>query len=363
MESILTRYRNLMVLLVAILVQLLILAYQVRADGEVRLIRVWAVSAVTPLARLIEGTRSGVAHFFTDYFAVLGVRKENERLQEELDRTRMENQYLRTELSTAERAKALEMFEKNTPGKYVAARIISNTTSSGALVVIVDRGTSSGIQKGMAVRTPEGIVGKVISVYPTASFVRLITDVASAAGVISGKGGIHGTLRGQGRATVLVDHIPNERAVDVGEWFYTAGDDLIFPRGIPVGQVVSVRPGTDRKEIVLTPSALRNGLEEVLIITEGVHLTIPPPVPDAQPVHVQPPLTEAPALGPDGLPLPAPTAAESSHMTTDADRMVEQYRKIGEAQKHVFGAYGSRPPDFNLPPAPPAPAVPPAAGQ
>src|SRR6476646_1903222 len=106
MEFLLNRFRNLTVLVVAILVQLVLLAYQVRSNGEVRLIRVWAVSAVTPLARLIEGGRSATAHFFSDYFILLDVREENHRLKTELDRVNMEAQYLRAELSTADRAQA-----------------------------------------------------------------------------------------------------------------------------------------------------------------------------------------------------------------------------------------------------------------
>ena len=48
MEFLLNRYRNLSVLLLAILAQLALLAYQVKSNQEVRLIRVWAVGAVTP---------------------------------------------------------------------------------------------------------------------------------------------------------------------------------------------------------------------------------------------------------------------------------------------------------------------------
>ena len=93
MEFLLNRYRNLSVLLVAILAQLVLLAYQVKSNHEVRLIRVWAVSAVTPLARVIEAGRSGISHFFRDYFVLLDVREENQRLKAELDRVQMENQY------------------------------------------------------------------------------------------------------------------------------------------------------------------------------------------------------------------------------------------------------------------------------
>ena len=86
MEVLLHRYRNVMALLVAIVAQLALLAYQVKSDGEVRLIRVWAVSAVTPLARVIEAGRSSAVHFFRDYFVLLDVREDNQRLKADLPR-------------------------------------------------------------------------------------------------------------------------------------------------------------------------------------------------------------------------------------------------------------------------------------
>lgn len=332
--------------MLAILAQLVLLAYQVKTNGEVRLIRVWAVSAVTPLARVLEGGRSNVAHFFSDYFVLLGVREENQKLRAELDNARMENHYLRTELSTADRARALAIFQKTSPSKTVAAHVISNTTSTSAKAVIVDRGSVGGIQKGMAVITPDGIVGKVISVYPTASVVRLITDSTFAAGVISTKHRVHGTVRGQGHSTVMVDHVQNEQEVEPGEWFFTSGDDLIFPRGWPVGQVAVVKAGNGRKDIFLTPSGLQNGLEEVFIITEGVHMPIPEQPSGDQPIHMQPPPS------PDGATseqAPVALPAASGGVATDADRLLEQYRKIGEAQKHVYGAHGGAVPNFNAP--------------
>ena len=219
MEFLLNRYRNLTVLLVAILAQLVLLAYQVKSNGEVRLIRVWAVSAVTPLARVIEAGRSSTVHFFRDYFVLLNVREDNQRMKADLDRTKMENQYLRAELSTADRASALAIFQQQSQSKTIAAHVIGNTTGVGAKVVIVDRGTGSGVQKGMAVMTPDGIVGKVTGVYPTASYVLLITDPSFAAGVISQKNHAHGTLKGQGYSTAIVDYAQNDQKVDPGEQF------------------------------------------------------------------------------------------------------------------------------------------------
>ena len=356
MEFFLNRYRNLTVLLVAIVAQLLLLAYQVKSNGEVRLIRVWAVSAVTPLARVIEAGRSGTVHFVRDYFVLLNVRQENQRLKSELDRTKMDNQYLRAELSTADRAESLAIFQQQSPSKTIAAHVIGNTTGVGAKVVIVDRGTGSGVQKGMAVITPDGIVGKVTAAYPTASFVLLITDPSFAAGVISQKNHVHGTLKGQGYSTVIVDYVQNEQKVEPGEQFFTSGDDRIFPKGLPVGETTVVREGKSYKEIFVTPSGLQNGLEEVLIVTEGVHVPIPEAQPTSQTVHLQepPPAESSDASTIDGAPdqvpaqAPAQPPTQSGPLTTDADRLVDQYRKIGQAEKHIYGQSAGGAPNFNI---------------
>ena len=341
MEALLNRYRNLSVLLLAILAQLVLLAYQVKGNGEVRLIRVWAVTGVTPLARALETGRSSAAHFFNDYFVLLDVREENKRLTKELDRTEMENQYLRTQLDTADRARSLAIFQTQSPSKTIAAHIIGNTTDTGAKVVIVDRGTTSGVRKGMAVITPDGIVGKVESVYPMASFVLLITDPSFAAGVISQKNHVHGTVKGQGHSTVIVDYVQNEEKGDQGEWFYTSGDDLIFPKGLPVGEATVVRPGKTRKEIYVTPSGFQNGTEQVLIVIEGVHAPIPDTPPGDQPVH----LLDRPPADTSSTPASSTEGPES-----DADRVVDEYRKIGEAEKHVYGERGAGAPNYNLSP-------------
>ncbi len=363
MDLILNRYRNLTALVAAILVQLVLLAYQVKSNQEVRLIRVWAITAVTPLARLLEGGRSGTVHFFKDYFVLLDVREENKRLQTDLNRVELENQVLRAQVDTVESGRALAVFQEQSGMKTVAARVIGNSPGSNGRVVLIDRGTGSGIQPGMAVITPDGIVGKIVSSYPIASTLLLVTDPTFAAGVLSQKNRVHGTLKGTGNSSVIVDYVQNEQNVEMGEWFYTAGDDRIFPRGLLAGTVTAVRPGRTVKEIFLSPSGLQRGLEDVLVILEGDHKPIPDLPPPGQSVHLQP-LPPAEGDSPDAL-----RATRSSGAETDLDREVERTRRIGEDQKHVFGERGTGAPDFNRVPDPGARqaaaqnATPPAAAK
>jgi len=342
MEFFLNRYRNLSVLVAAILAQLVLLAYQVKTNNDVRLIRVWSVGAVTPLARVIETGRSGISHFFSDYFVLLDVREENKRIKAELDRIKMDNQYLRAELSTADRAQSLAIFQKQSPSKTVAAHIIGNTTGVGAKVVIIDRGSNSGIEPGMAVITPDGIAGKVTKVFATSSFILLVTDQTFAAGVISQSNRVHGTFKGQGyEGTGKIEHVQNEQKIDQGEWFFTSGDDRIFPKGLPVGEVTTVHQGKTEKEIFVSLSGFKNGLEEVLIIVEGVHSAIPDAPVTSQSVHLlaPPPPDVAPAVQP----------LQSGPISTDAYRVKEKYRIIGEQQNHVYGERSNGAPNYNAP--------------
>jgi len=289
MEGFLNRYRSVTVLLLVIFAQLVLLAVQVKDAQDVRMIRVWTVTAVTPLARIIEGLRGGGVGFMRNYFLLHDTNAENRRLQAELDRLKVENIFLKDQLNTAERAKALQVFQEQTPSKSLAARVIGIGPGVNSHMVFVDRGSLVGVERGMAVVTPDGIVGKVIAAYPSASEVLLITDPDFAAGVISQRTQIKGTLKGQGTPQCKVDYIPSEQKLEAGEWFYTSGDDRIFPRGFPVGVVTAARAGQPYRQILLDPSGLRRGLEDVLILISGVHMEIPDTPPASQ-VYINPPV-------------------------------------------------------------------------
>src|SRR5437588_11544784 len=147
MDSLLNRYRNVTVLVLAIMAQLVLLAYQVKSGNDVRLIRVWAVTAVTPLARMLEGVRSGVANFAGSYLTLRDTRQQNREIRDELGRLKMENRYLRTELATADRARALSVFQARTQSRTLAARVIATGAGAGSKVVFLDRGSVEGVEK------------------------------------------------------------------------------------------------------------------------------------------------------------------------------------------------------------------------
>ena len=333
MEALLNRYRSLTVLLVVVFAQLILVAYQVKTNQDVRLLRVWAVSPVASMARLLDAATGGASRGFSDYFLVVGTRQENRRLSAEVDRLKMENRYLKRELGTAERAEVLRLFQPTLPSRTLAVRVIGAAPGFNSKVVFVDRGSSMGVRAGMAVINPDGVVGRVSAAYPTSSQVLLITDQAFSAGVVSAKNRVEGILKGLGRPECGVSYIPRDEKVEVGEWFYTSGEDRIFPRGLPVGQVKKVGGDKTYQEILLVPSGPARGMEELLVVLEGVHQSLP-----AEPATAG----SAPLLAPPTSPAAAPTAApaQAAGSGTEADRLLEKYRKGAESRG---GAYGDNP--------------------
>ena len=350
MESFLNRYRNITVLLLVIFAQLVLLAVQVKNDQDVRFIRVWTVTAVSPFARLVEGLRGSSNSFIRNYITLHDADAENRRLQAEVDRQKLEIIFLTNQLNTADRAKALQLFQQQTPSKTLAASVFSMGIGSSRKVIYVDRGSTSGVMREMAVVIPDGIVGKVTAVYSTASEVLLMTDPMFAAGVVSGKTHAHGTLKGTGNPLCKVDFVAFEDKVEVGDWFYTSGDDRIFPRGLPVGVVKSVKPGQPYKEITLEPSGMAHGSpEDVLIVVEGVHQEIPDTPPPSQPVYLAPP---PPPMAPaPGAANPVVTGAADGTATpaaahpvagTEADKARAIYQNAAQGSGVCSGRRANR---------------------
>jgi len=353
MESIFYRYRNIIVLLIVIFAQLILLAWQVKNDRDVPMVRVWAVSAVAPVASTIEGLRNGTTGFFSNYFELRNTRQQSRQLRNDVERLRVENQLLKNELSSAQRAESLAGFQARNPSRMIGARVIAATAGMGTRSVLIDRGTQSGVRRGMAVVTPDGIVGTVIAVFPFASQVRSVTDPGFAAGVESQINHVHGVLKGLGTSSVRVDFVPTGQKVENGEMFFTSGEDRIFPKGLPVGKVTSVKEGTNFQDVTVEPSGTESAPEEVLVIVDPVHQAIPDTPPADAPVFL------APDISPED-----PTQQVGGTGLTTADKLRDQYKKIGDAQKHVFGvgAPGTLPPNFNLKvPGVNAPADPAAA--
>jgi rod shape-determining protein MreC len=272
MESFFARHKNATILAVVLVAQLLGLATQIKRpteSGPVRLIRQWAVALVTPFERGLVHSEQGIRHAWRDYFYLRGVRHENVELREQIEAMRLEQIRLEQDAAQARRIQALLQFKEQYISKTVAAQVIGSSGSETSRIIYIDRGSNQGIESNMAVITPEGIVGKVLRVYPSTSQVLEITDQTSGVGATLVKSRLQGILKGQPEGNPNLAYIMADESVVPGEDVVTSGGDRIFPKGLPVGKVVSVSPGKDLfLNVRVTPSASLGRLEEVLVITK-----------------------------------------------------------------------------------------------
>jgi rod shape-determining protein MreC len=273
MENLMGRYRNVSFLLAAVLLQALGLAIQIRrsADGQSsetssRLIRVWAVSAVTPLEKVIVRMQSGAGEVWHNYFYLRGVRQENRGLREQIEQLKLDQERLKQDADQAHRLQALLGFKEQFIAKTTAAQVIGSSGSEQSRVVYLDKGAKDGIANGMAVISADGVVGKVIAVYKGTSQVLLINDQQSGVGTILEQSRLQGVVKGTASGALVIDKIMTDEDVKPGDRVLTSGGDQIFPKGLPVGTVSRATKGTEFLQIAVKPAAELSHLEEVLVI-------------------------------------------------------------------------------------------------
>jgi rod shape-determining protein MreC len=272
MESVLSRYRNLIILVGVLFLQVLGLAMQVKRGNDTqdtRLIRIWAVGAMSPLERSLVWARNGTGILWHNYFYLRGVRAENRQLKEQIEQMRLEQVRLSEDAAQAHRLQNLLAFKEQFVSKTVAAQVIGSSGSDMSRVVYIDKGENAGIRRDMAVITAQGIVGKVLMVYPTVSQVLLINDQSSGVGAILEKSRLQGVLRGAPNGEVMLERVMGDEQVAAGDVVLTSGGDQIFPKGLPVGAVSKVGNGKDLfLTIKIKPASNLSKLEEVLVLLE-----------------------------------------------------------------------------------------------
>ncbi|MGA2979509.1 MAG: rod shape-determining protein MreC [Terriglobales bacterium] len=270
--DVLGRYRNLIVLVGVLFAQVLGLAVQVKrtSDSEsTRLIRVWAVGAVTPFERALVWMQTSSGNLWHNYFYLRGVRAENRSLKAQIEQMRLEQVRMSQDADQARRLQALLAFKEQFISQTMAAQIIGGTGSELSRSVYIDKGYKDGIKADMAVITADGIVGKVLRVYRSTSLVLLIDDQTSGVGAILDKTRLQGILRGTPSGEVVLEKVMSDETVPAGELVLTSGGDGIFPKGLLVGRVTRVTPGSELfLNIRVHPAADLSKLEEVLVVTK-----------------------------------------------------------------------------------------------
>jgi len=263
----------------------------------------WPVTAARNISAQFEGRRS--------------LRRENEQLKKTLLSQQGALQRMQTLVRENERLRALFQGAESQPYDYRFAELLRVDLDPFSHRVLIDRGSSDGVQPGQAVIDGAGVMGQVEDVHLHYASVRLISDPNHALPVQISRTGLRIVAFGLGETSRLsLPSVPREADVREGDLIVTSGLGDRFPGGYPVAVVTSIdrEKGQTFARVEAAPlAALDRGREVLLISTPQ-----PPMEPEADPeTPVEPPGQPEPG---DGTVTPAdgqPGAGEAAPEPVD----------------------------------------------
>jgi len=230
-----------------------------------------------PAQTAVAGVRQGTSTTWKGLFGGVALERENQQLKTQLSAAQLELESLRRQEAENVRLRGLLGFVEHASHPPLVADVIAWVPSELEQTITLARGARAGVTIGMAVRTAEGLVGKVIDVGPLTAKVRLLTDPDSGVGVqilgTSAFGILKGVEEVEGLSTrryaLEVIHLDRSLDIKVGAEVRTSGHGGVFPPDIPIGKVVSVQddPTHLLKIARVAPYADQpGGLRQVLLL-------------------------------------------------------------------------------------------------
>lgn len=222
---------------------------------------------------LVAKPANYVNGIFNSIDSLLNTYEENKRLkarledfavvQAEATDLKSENNKLRELLDKTESLKAFNPIQ---------ATVIARNPDQWEEKIILDKGSSHGVKKNMAVMTAKGLVGKITLVTPFTSEVELLNTNNPnyrVSAMVLGEKEAYGLIEGfdEERNELIMKRIDSSMKVKEGEQVVSSGLGGIFPKGVPIGEITEV--STDdfglTKMAYVKPSADFSILEHVVI--------------------------------------------------------------------------------------------------
>jgi rod shape-determining protein MreC len=252
---------------------LLLLTLQMRGNtaGATDLLAVLTTPIQSALARVNRAT-VGV---WSTYREWKNVRAENRRLREEAQRLRVEALQVTETVAENQRLRRLLALKQAMPLATLSGEVIAREWGGWVRSLTVNRGRADHVARLTAVIGPDGLIGRVVDVRPSASIVQVLTDPASTVGAVVVRTRTQGIVEGEPRGTLRFKYMARDGSgIQVGDLVVTSGAGGLFPRGIPVGRVRAI---DDRGSALfsyaqLAPAVDFARIDEVLLIVgEGTH--------------------------------------------------------------------------------------------
>lgn len=272
MSPLLKRYRDIAIVVVLLAVPFFFLRSSMRRPEDLNAMDRLFLRISSPLQSAFASVARGTSNVLGDYFYLVDVKQDNERLA--YDNARLREQVHKLEQAQAENQELRRLLQlrETTPGDTVSAVVVGKDFTEFFRVtrVILDRGSRE-IRPHMPVIAPDGVVGSVLHVAGDAVDLELTIDASFSLDVEDERTHARGIVRGTGdpaRYSCKVEFADARDEIQVGDLFVTSGKGKFFPRGLPVARVTKVTKrelGRDQ-EVEAAPTVNFSRLDNVLIL-------------------------------------------------------------------------------------------------
>lgn len=195
---------------------------------------------------------------------------ENERLNKEMDSLRAKLVSLNEVYLENSRLKNLLSLKQQSAYRVIAARVIARSSDSWSSVVIINKGSSQGIKRGMPVITYLGLAGRVSETTAGTSKIMLINDPGLGVSCVVQRSRQEGLVSGTLGHFLIMKYLPEESDIMPSDAIITSGLTAAYPKGLLIGEVIDINKdlsGLSRYAII-KPAVNLSNIEEVLVILE-----------------------------------------------------------------------------------------------
>jgi len=233
-------------------------------------IREGGYSFVDPLRISFLTLKNRLFEFMENFQEIEKLRNENQTLKIKMEELLFyQKNYYQEIISANQRLRELLGFKEKQPYSLIPVEVIAYDPHNYFKVIFIGKGKKEGIEKEMVVVNAQGLVGRVIEVYPHRAKVLLILDERSKIGVRDQRTRDMGILQGKGEKGVCeLKYVLSRADVRVGDKIITSGLGGLFPKGIVVGKICAIKKDPNQlfQEIEVVPSVDFGKLEELFAI-------------------------------------------------------------------------------------------------
>lgn len=244
-----------------------------------------AASEITrPVAATLKSMVSGVGSIDEHIVAYVNAGSQNAALRRQVDANRVK--LIEAEAIAQEniRLKKLLKLTESTDAEVVVTRLIGSSSTISRRVARINAGRLQGVEPGMPVRAPEGLIGRVLIAGPNSADVLLVSDSQNIVPVRRARDNVGAISTGRDDGTLDIRALSAGMSpFRPGDVMVTTGTGGIYRPNIPVAVVVALRGGS----AIALPLASPARVEAVLVErTYDANIPAPPtanlPAPPSQ---------------------------------------------------------------------------------